>query len=338
MIGATGELGTSCSISDSVSDAYLVSEWFEKTLGWFLNQNLIVLVSWCILKQSLQKVKQCLSVLKLIPRKYSTPCKLATNTDLVLFLCLMLIVRTQREIMILFVALLNVSSAINCADFVLKTNVNYATTDNIKTTFTPRGHAQCEEECRKLVECAAYSMQKFGRKQCILHREATGLQERVRNTLIWLTLVCVCSTFYYILHSSTPIKVAVGYISGTKAVDVDFQGNIFDINYCRERQRARQCQKGPECSNYCPIGYKTDELGCLVSCECRNAEDAEFVYGDLVLTPEQIQDKLTYSSSESDDVDPNLLRGVDIRVSRWDNIPRDGKYYIPYTKHRLPWV
>ena len=144
------------------------------------------------------------------------------------------------------------------------------------------------------------------------------------------------SFFSSIVYVPNPFKVAVGYISGTKAVDVDFQGNIFDINYCRERQRARQCPKGPECSNYCPIGYKTDELGCMISCDCRNAEDADFVYGDLVLTPEQIQDKLTYSSSESDDVDPNLLRGVDIRVSRWDNMPRDGKYYIPYTKHRLP--
>ena len=111
-------------------------------------------------------------------------------------------------------------------------------------------------------------MQKYGRRVCEL-KAATGT-----------------------------LSIKTGWLSGVKSVNVDHEGNVFDINYCRLMQTQRQCPKQPDCENYCPIGYKVDNYGCILnSCACKDVEDAgDFVFGDLKLSPEQIKEKLTYEN------------------------------------------
>ena len=149
--------------------------------------------------------------------------------------------------MLIFLGLLHFSSAINCIDFVLHGNTKYESGSKIKTVYTPRGQAQCEEECRKLSICSAYTMQKFNKKQCTLYRQTNNLAGKASAFL-----------FHQVNYLD---EVAIGYISGTKSTELDFHGHLFDVNYCREVQKERLCPKGPECTNDCPIGYKQDALG-----------------------------------------------------------------------------
>ena len=59
-------------------------------------------------------------------------------------------------------------------------------------------------------------MQKYGRRKCELKEETEILTTKV------------------------------GWISGVKSVNVDHDGDMFDINYCREMQTLRQCPKQPK--------------------------------------------------------------------------------------------
>ena len=73
--------------------------------------------------------------------------------------------------LILLAGLLQAQSAINCIDFVISSNIDFAG-DDLKVIRISRGQAECEEECRKLAECKAYSMTKRGRQICFLKRSS----------------------------------------------------------------------------------------------------------------------------------------------------------------------
>ena len=72
----------------------------------------------------------------------------------------------------LIVALQHASSALDCNDFVTSSNIDFKG-DDLKVVRISRGQAECEEECRILTECKAYSMYKRGRFQrCFLKRSS----------------------------------------------------------------------------------------------------------------------------------------------------------------------
>ena len=61
----------------------------------------------------------------------------------------------------LIIVLIHTASAIDCIDFVTSSNIDFWG-DDIKVIRISRGQAECEEECRRLTECKAYSMTKRG--------------------------------------------------------------------------------------------------------------------------------------------------------------------------------
>ena len=69
------------------------------------------------------------------------------------------------------VSLLHAKSAIDCIDFVISSNIDFGG-DDLKVIRISRGQAECEEECRKLNECKAYSMTKRGSQKCFLKRSS----------------------------------------------------------------------------------------------------------------------------------------------------------------------
>ena len=71
----------------------------------------------------------------------------------------------------LVVGLLHAKSAIDCIDFVISSNIDFGG-DDLKVIRISRGQAECEEECRKLTECKAYSMTKRGSQKCFLKRSS----------------------------------------------------------------------------------------------------------------------------------------------------------------------
>ena len=71
----------------------------------------------------------------------------------------------------LIVGLLHASSD-KCIDFVPNANIDFGGKD-LKVFRVSRGQFECEEECRKLIQCKAYSMTKRGIKRCFL-KESSG--------------------------------------------------------------------------------------------------------------------------------------------------------------------
>ena len=71
----------------------------------------------------------------------------------------------------LIVGLIHAASAIDCIDFVTSSNIEFGG-DDLKVVRISRGQAECEEECRKLTECNAYSMTKRGSQKCFLKRSS----------------------------------------------------------------------------------------------------------------------------------------------------------------------
>ena len=63
-------------------------------------------------------------------------------------------------------------------------------------------------------------------------------------------------------------KVKPGFLSGTKTNN--FNGDLFQINYCRHVQKSKICPRQPKCNNVCPIGYETDDFDCITSCKCKD--------------------------------------------------------------------
>jgi len=198
----------------------------------------------------------------------------------------------------LIVGLIQAANAIDCIDFVTSSNIEFGG-DDLKVVRISRGQAECEEECRKLTECNAYSMTKRGSQKCFLKR------------------------------SSGQATVDPFYLSGTKSSVLDLRGNVFDVNYCRQMQQSRLCSSAPSCQKNCPLGYKTDVHGCVASCDCKSLDHGETVLlGDIMITEDTVSKVLP--------ADPHAMHGVDITVPRWDNIKSGGKYHIPYTYNRLP--
>ena len=151
----------------------------------------------------------------------------------------------------LIVVLIHTASAIDCIDFVTSSNIDFWG-DDIKVIRISRGQAECEEECRKLTECKAYSMTKRRRNQKCFLKRSSGQ------------------------GYADPL-----YLSGTKSSVLDLGGNIFDVNYCRQMQRSRLCSYAPSCRNKCPLGYKTDVHGCVASCNCKVISKGETVLVSL---------------------------------------------------------
>ena len=147
----------------------------------------------------------------------------------------------------LIVGLIHTANAIDCIDFVTSSNIDFWG-DDIKVIRISRGQAECEEECRKLTECKAYSMTKRRRNQKCFLKRSSGQ------------------------GYADPL-----YLSGTKSSALDLGGNVFDVNYCRQMQRSRLCSSAPSCRNNCPLGYKTDVHGCVASCNCKSISGGETV-------------------------------------------------------------
>ena len=71
----------------------------------------------------------------------------------------------------ILIGLIEFSNAIDCIDFVTSSNIEFGG-DDIKIVRITRGQAECEEECRKLQDCNAYSMTKRGNQKCFLKRSS----------------------------------------------------------------------------------------------------------------------------------------------------------------------
>ena len=176
----------------------------------------------------------------------------------------------------LIVGVLHAASAIDCIDFVISSNINFGG-DDLKVVRISRGQAECEEECRKLTECKAYSMTKRGNQKCFLKKSSgQGFSDRSSHRFAsrdGLKSVRGLSVKPWIGQGSADPN----YLSGTKSSVFDLGGNVFDINYCRQIQRSRQCSSPPSCENNCPLGYKTDVYGCVASCDCKSLDNGEAV-------------------------------------------------------------
>ena len=86
----------------------------------------------------------------------------------------------------LIVGLLHYATSDKCIDFVTSPNI-YFKGDNLKVIRVSRGQFECEEECRKLIQCKAYSMtrQKLNQK-CFLKKmipSGQGFSERSSHRL-----------------------------------------------------------------------------------------------------------------------------------------------------------